>query len=369
MLVSQVAAQQEQPQPSAAKERTPPTALELAKEKVAKHPEDAEAQYRLAVAYRHELQSREAVPHIVEAIQRNPLVGKYHAERGLLVFLAEGDLTEKSSNDAIADFEKAVALEPQNSDVWVMFGDFQNQLDKPALALPKYERALLLSPTHAAALHGKGMILFQQNKWDDAKVCLQNAYDLDREYEAQAKKKGENFRRDINQETLSDLPASYLSHFQRIDVTLSLARIHERQADHPKRDQYFDQLYTIHREANDSIDSFVRDEFDVDAYHVVAHEFYSFSSSHPSKFVFEIKKDGKATNDFRLIAISSKPSPGSQQANRFYLQRVRLGLLTHTTTYKVFDTLPSYHETKALLLDVLREEAQPLPPEQSSAAN
>ncbi|MFO0884057.1 MAG: hypothetical protein U0894_07720 [Pirellulales bacterium] len=70
ILISQVAAQQEATQPSANEKQKAPNALELAKEKVTKHPEDAEAQYRLAIAYRRELKTQEAVPHISEAIKQ-----------------------------------------------------------------------------------------------------------------------------------------------------------------------------------------------------------------------------------------------------------------------------------------------------------
>ncbi|MFO0884055.1 MAG: hypothetical protein U0894_07710 [Pirellulales bacterium] len=151
-------------------------------------------------------------------------------------------------------------------------------------------------------------------------------------------------------------------------MTLSLARIYERQGDRAKRDHYLEILYAIHRKADDSIDFFVRDEFDDAAYHVVASEFYDPFTTSPSKFVFEVTMDGKATSDYRVIAIPFKQSPGAPPANHYHFQRVRQGLLTHTTTYKVFGTLPSYQETKALLLEVLQDKAQPLPPEQSSAA-
>jgi len=368
LLTSQVSAQQGPAQSSADKEHKLPATLELAQEKVAKHPEDAEAQYRLAVAYRHERQTLEAVPHITEAIKRNPNIGKYYAERGLLLFLTQGDLSLRPSPAVVADFEKAISLEPQNADLWVMYGDFYSMSSEPALALPKYEHALSLTPNHAAALHGQGMFHFQQKKWDIAKDSLQKACDLDLQYVAQAKEKDKKFQRYISQDSLSDLPANYLSHFQRLDVTLSLARIYERQGDQAKRDHYLGMLYAINREADDSIDSFIRDEFDVGAYHVVVNEYYDLTTDNPSKFVFEVTKDGNATNDFRVIAIAPKQSSDGPPVNHFYFQRVRQGLLTHTTTYKVFNTLPSYQEAKALLLDVLQNKAQPLPPEQSSAA-
>lgn len=367
-LVSKVAAQQSPEISLANKDRKLPTSLELAKERVAKDPKDADAHYRLAVAYRREQQTLEAVPHIFEAIKLIPNIGKHHAEKGLLLFLTQGDLSFKPSQEIVAEFEKAISLEPQNADLWVMYGDFFSSLNEPTSALPKYEQALSLNPNHTAALHGNGMIHFQQRKWDIAKDSLQKACDLDLRYEAQTKEKGEKFQRYINQDSLSDLPASYLSHFQRIDVTLSLARIYERQGDQAKRDQYLEKLYTIHRNAGDSIDSFVRDEFDVGAYHVVASEYYDLTTANPSRLVFEATKDGKATNDFRVIAIALHQSPSSPPANRYHFQRVRHGLLTHTTTYKVFDTLPSYQEAKALLLDTLQDKAQPLPTEQTSAA-
>jgi Flp pilus assembly protein TadD len=75
----------------------------------------------------------------------------------------------ESPAKAIADCEKAVALDPGNHEAWINGGAVYRELKRTADAAASYERALRLKPSDPSAHYNYGVLLLESGR-DDAAV-------------------------------------------------------------------------------------------------------------------------------------------------------------------------------------------------------
>ena len=79
---------------------------------------------------------------------------------------------------AIADYERALALQPNAHETWHSLGLALKQLALPSRALAAFERALALRPTYADALIGRGDALMLLDREPEAFACYDQAIAL-----------------------------------------------------------------------------------------------------------------------------------------------------------------------------------------------
>jgi hypothetical protein len=84
-----------------------------------------------------------------EAVRRNPLEARYRATLGELDrYWAERASQRERLADAVANFERAAALKPNDVEVYAGIGDSLLLLGEPAQALAAGRRAVMLLPTY-----------------------------------------------------------------------------------------------------------------------------------------------------------------------------------------------------------------------------
>lgn len=67
-------------------------------------------------------------------------------------------------NDAIAAYEKALALQPNNADVWTDLGVMYRRSGRPEKAVEAFDRAMAIDPKHEISRFNKGIVLFHDLK-------------------------------------------------------------------------------------------------------------------------------------------------------------------------------------------------------------
>ncbi|MGJ5179375.1 tetratricopeptide repeat protein [Bradyrhizobium oligotrophicum] len=79
-------------------------------------------------------------------------------------------------DDAFAVFDKAIQLKPDDAELWKHLGGVLLALDRSAEALLSYQHALTIDPTHREAAFQSGLLLHQQQRYEEAAqaftVCL-----------------------------------------------------------------------------------------------------------------------------------------------------------------------------------------------------
>ena len=68
------------------------------------------------------------------------------------------------TDDAIAAYEKALAIQPQNADVWTDLGVMYRRSGKPQKAVDAFDRAMALDSRHEISRFNKGIVLFHDLK-------------------------------------------------------------------------------------------------------------------------------------------------------------------------------------------------------------
>jgi adenylate cyclase len=125
-------------------------AKQLAEEAIALDPEYASAYYALSLAYMKDVwlgsskSPKESLEKAFELIQKaislNPKDPNNYIR---LEFLY---LTKRDYDKAIAEGEKAMALDPGGADAHAMLGNILNYADRPKEAIPLFEKAIRLNP-------------------------------------------------------------------------------------------------------------------------------------------------------------------------------------------------------------------------------
>lgn len=68
------------------------------------------------------------------------------------------------SKDAIAAYEKALAIQPGNANVWTDLGVMYRREGQPKKAIEAFDRAIAIDPTHEISRFNKGIVLFHDLK-------------------------------------------------------------------------------------------------------------------------------------------------------------------------------------------------------------
>ncbi|HTN77831.1 MAG TPA: tetratricopeptide repeat protein [Pirellulaceae bacterium] len=107
-----------------------------------------------------------------EAIRRAPHYGAFFHNRGLAAY--EGG----HHKHALADFDEALRLEPDNAETLCARAMAHAQLNCEALALADYERSLQLDPTAARTWDQRGNLYAKQGNWEAALADWRQAQTL-----------------------------------------------------------------------------------------------------------------------------------------------------------------------------------------------
>ncbi|MFA4824127.1 MAG: tetratricopeptide repeat protein [Methanoregula sp.] len=92
-------------------------------------------------------------------------------------FAKLGDLEK-----AIALFDKALVLEPENDMVWVLRGSLLNELCRYSDALTSYDKALAIRPDYDVAWYNRGTTLRKLGRFTDAVTSFDKALAINPAY-------------------------------------------------------------------------------------------------------------------------------------------------------------------------------------------
>ena len=104
-----------------------------------------------------------ALAWISRAIRREPKTD-YLTNLGTVL------LKQGRREDALAVFNKAVQLKPDNADLWRNLGDVQSGIGRSVDAVQSFQQALKLNPRHWDAAYKAGLILYQEGRLEEALV-------------------------------------------------------------------------------------------------------------------------------------------------------------------------------------------------------
>ena len=76
------------------------------------------------------------------------------------------------TDEAIADFQKALKIDPNDPDAYYFLGTFYSQQQNYAQAIEEFQQALKINPLHASAEFGLGRALQRSGKTDEAREHL-----------------------------------------------------------------------------------------------------------------------------------------------------------------------------------------------------
>lgn len=340
-----------------AKPETKNKLVDDAKEKVAKHPTDAEAHFELARIYLKANDWQKGLQSMDEAIKLNPSMAKYHARRALLTWgNEEFEASYKSWN-------RALELEPQNVNYWFSLAESKHVahwlMEQKDDGEAEFEKILSINPKHVSALYYAGKIQRRAGKDEQAKALFQKAIELDEQNQPLAKNFVQQKPNEPEDEATLERQAVLLEQTDRQEANAYLIQIFEAQGNTKERDANLNRSYA-QKEGDISYD-FCRDYFKIEGVSFSVHEAFANNSPIIPKYRFSGFASPNSTKNYRLIAVPQKmpaavPADKSAKAPPQYrheFQQYREGwFFTKTRTYKVFDTQPSYEEVKALLREV-----------------
>ena len=88
---------------------------------------------------------------------------------------------------SLESFEKALAIDPNDTSAWYNKGLTLHRLERYQGALESYEKALAIDQNYTEAWYGKACIEFLQKNKDKALEYLRKAIGLDDKYKEKAK--------------------------------------------------------------------------------------------------------------------------------------------------------------------------------------
>ncbi len=116
---------------------------------------------------------QEALAAFEQAIQLDPDDASIYNGKGLT-------LSElKRYQEALAAFEQAIGLNPYFANAYINKGMMLNQLKRYQEALPAFERAIQLEPTNASAYNLKGLMLTNLKRYAEALATYEQAIQFD----------------------------------------------------------------------------------------------------------------------------------------------------------------------------------------------
>lgn len=90
----------------------------------------------------------------------------------------------------IADHEKAVAAEPDNTEAWIHLGDLYFDSDLYEKSIAAYEKALKLNPENADVWTDIGVMYRKTGKFEEAVRCFDKAISINSSHEVSRFNKG-----------------------------------------------------------------------------------------------------------------------------------------------------------------------------------
>jgi len=114
-----------------------------------------------------------------EAIgQLDELEKSHPGNAGILFFKAFLQAEYEHLDEALANTEKLIAMQPDTALNWLMKGQILEGMNKSDEALVAYEKATVLGPDNADAWQNKAGLLAKTNKLDEAIASYDKAVDL-----------------------------------------------------------------------------------------------------------------------------------------------------------------------------------------------
>ncbi len=83
------------------------------------------------------------------------------------------------SDEALKAYDKAIEINPQNTDAWNNKGDALSKQNKYDEALKAFDKAIEIDSQNTDAWNNKGDALSKQNKYDEAKKAFDKAIEID----------------------------------------------------------------------------------------------------------------------------------------------------------------------------------------------
>ena len=120
---------------------------------------------------------REAVDHYRRALLLDPANAALHNNLGGSILGAQGSL-----DDAVACFERAVALSPGYADAHYNLANVLRAMGRFDLAASHYERVIALVPKFAQSHYDLGNVLGHQGRLDEAGACYERAIAIQPDY-------------------------------------------------------------------------------------------------------------------------------------------------------------------------------------------
>lgn len=151
------------------------TALEVLRDAKRRFPAHIPTLLKLADFQLITKQYLDGLKNVNAAIQKSPQNADAYYLKGL--FYRDMNAPLK----AMEAFQKAVELNPDLSDAYLIMGNMMSQ-ENPELALRFYNNALLSNPKDAIALHSKALHLHQMGRLDEAIVTYKKVHRLDPRY-------------------------------------------------------------------------------------------------------------------------------------------------------------------------------------------
>ena len=148
----------------------------LSREVLAQAPSHFDSLHRLGVLEAQRKNLAAAAELIASAIRANPGSAAAHCNLGNVL------RGLKRHEDALASYERALALEPEHAEILSNRGATLHELSRYAEALDSYERALVLKPRYPEALYNRGNVLRDMKRHEDALASYDGALALEPRY-------------------------------------------------------------------------------------------------------------------------------------------------------------------------------------------
>jgi tetratricopeptide (TPR) repeat protein len=131
--------------------------------------EHADTLHLMGLLSLHAKQYDHALEWISRAIRQQP-------KTDYLTNLGTALLSQGRREEALATFDKAVQLKPDDADLWRNLGNVLADMGRPTDAILSFQHALKLNPRHWDAAHKAGLLLHQLGRFEEALVHF-NMYD------------------------------------------------------------------------------------------------------------------------------------------------------------------------------------------------
>ncbi|HEX8440410.1 tetratricopeptide repeat protein [Archangium sp.] len=323
-----------------------------------KRPEDARLHALLARTAFYLRNARQALASAERALALAPDLAWPHYVRAFFLG-AQG-----KAEEALADATRAAELEPKQGRHWQLLGTLYLQLDRSAEAQAAIDKALALEPRNAQALFFLGLLYMDQGKTEAALEAYEKARTYEPEFAMAHYNAGQ-----LHQ--LRGESAQALECFQKaadLDpqdwrTRAKLVQLHQTLGNQEKRDAEREALLLLHQAGKVDKEYFVRDQFQEAGRTVIAVESFTLEGDWAKRYEFQVYAPD-AREPALVISLGSyaftnafarekNPSaPRVFHLDAYYPDK------THET-YGFFEGEPSYDDTRARVVSILRGEVKP----------